>query len=180
MIKFSDEGVMRQTDNDMQMFKAFREIIPNNCIFAEVGCYAGESTKQFLLSRKIVKYYAIDIWNLFGDDFTGKIHLYPMETVERWFDENVKEFGDVVIKLKKYSIEAISTIDIIDVAYVDANHDYISVINDVSCIWPKVRGGGIISGHDFNQKSVKQAVMQIFNRPPDRIFMDNSWLYFKE
>lgn len=36
-----------------------------------------------------------------------------------------------------------------DFVYIDARHDYKSVLQDIGLWWPKVRDGGIMSGHDF-------------------------------
>jgi len=44
----------------------------------------------------------------------------------------------------------------------------------------KIKDGGIISGHDYNNKKhvgVTKAVNEIFNKP-DKIFGDKSWLKY--
>lgn len=52
----------------------------------------------------------------------------------------------------------------LDFVYIDAAHDLPSVINDLKAWTPKVRAGGIVSGHDYakhrwpNQMHVVQAV----------------------
>lgn len=50
----------------------------------------------------------------------------------------------------------------VGIVYIDALHSYESVIKDISLWFPKVRKGGIISGHDFHQDliGVVQAVME--------------------
>jgi glycosyltransferase involved in cell wall biosynthesis len=35
------------------------------------------------------------------------------------------------------------------VSYIDADHRYESVVSDIQAWWPKVRPGGILSGHDY-------------------------------
>ena len=37
----------------------------------------------------------------------------------------------------------------LDYVYVDARHDYCSVLDDLKAYWPKVRDGGVMAGHDF-------------------------------
>ena len=37
----------------------------------------------------------------------------------------------------------------VDYIYVDARHDYCGVTQDLETYWPKLRGGGILAGHDF-------------------------------
>lgn len=36
-----------------------------------------------------------------------------------------------------------------DFIYIDAAHDYDSVVEDLKCWWPKLKDGGVFSGHDY-------------------------------
>lgn len=36
-----------------------------------------------------------------------------------------------------------------DYIYVDARHDYSSVLSDLLAFWPKLSKGGIMAGHDY-------------------------------
>jgi hypothetical protein len=36
--------------------------------------------------------------------------------------------------------------DSLDFCYIDAQHDFLSVLQDITRWWPKVRSGGIIAG----------------------------------
>lgn len=54
-----------------------------------------------------------------------------------------------------------------DFIYIDALHDYDSVLADIQAWWPKVRKGGMLAGHDYNtrkscNKDVKGAVRDFF------------------
>ena len=48
----------------------------------------------------------------------------------------------------------------LDFVFIDAAHDYHSVLADINAWLPKVKIGGIISGHDFFHDPVKQAVVE--------------------
>ena len=57
----------------------------------------------------------------------------------------------------------------LDFAYVDARHDYASVLEDLEAWFPKVKPGGILAGHDYadiefgkNVFGVKSAVDEFF------------------
>lgn len=56
--------------------------------------------------------------------------------------------------------------DSIDLVYIDANHTYVDVLADVEAWLPKVRGGGVIAGHDFTTEipDVIRAVTDRFDR----------------
>ena len=70
----------------------------------------------------------------------------------------------------------------LDFVYIDANHRYFEVAQDIRAWWPKIKATGLLCGHDyFSHGSVKQAVDEwaksnnhyIFSTAPD-------WWCFKE
>jgi hypothetical protein len=68
------------------------------------------------------------------------------------------------------------------VVYIDGNHRYEAVKEDILLYGPKVVTGGCICGHDYNNPDVelngeKQAVDEIFGEP-DLAFVDTSWPVF--
>jgi predicted O-methyltransferase YrrM len=51
----------------------------------------------------------------------------------------------------------------VDFVFIDADHEYDSVVKDINAWLPKIKQGGIISGHDyFNPCGVKKAVDEKF------------------
>merc|ERR1712032_976974 len=44
----------------------------------------------------------------------------------------------------------------LDVVYIDADHKWWSVLQDVAVWWPKVRPGGVMFGHDFHLNSLME------------------------
>jgi hypothetical protein len=151
------------------------DYIPNNLIMAEVGCYAGESTKMFLESGKITLLYAIDIWEDEMDNFKKIQPSHDFSVVEKTFDESMEKFN--IKKLKMYFSEALESLPTLDFIYIDANHDYEFVKDDITNALKKIKKNGLISGHDYNNESpgVIKAVNEIFGKP-DIIFSDSSWL----
>lgn len=151
------------------------DYIPNNLIMAEVGCYAGESTKMFLESGKITLLYAIDIWEDEMDNFKKIRSNHDFSIVEKTFDESMKGFN--VKKIKMCFSESLESLPTLDFIYIDANHDYEFVKDDITNALKKIKKGGLISGHDYNKESlgVIKAVNEIFGKP-DIIFSDSSWL----
>ena len=45
--------------------------------------------------------------------------------------------------------------------HIDGAHDYHSVTSDITAWWPKIAPGGYLSGHDWNQTEVHQAVTRL-------------------
>ena len=48
----------------------------------------------------------------------------------------------------------------LDFVYIDGEHSYEAVSDDIACWWSKIKSGGIMSGHDYNETNpgTKQAV----------------------
>ena len=51
----------------------------------------------------------------------------------------------------------------LDFVYIDANHQYEYVLEDIKLWTPKVKKGGVIGGHDYHSSAgVKQAVNEVY------------------
>lgn len=76
--------------------------------------------------------------------------------------------------IKARSVEASKQFEneSLDLVYIDAAHDFESVCADIKAWYPKVKSGGILAGHDYEDKpddgywgpiEVKRAVDSVFN-----------------
>ena len=56
--------------------------------------------------------------------------------------------------IREWSVDAAKLFDdgSLDFVYIDGNHDFANVVKDIHAWSPKVRKGGVISGHDFRQR----------------------------
>jgi predicted O-methyltransferase YrrM len=87
-----------------------------------------------------------------GKDWKGKILC-----IDVWNDEEIFEMAQDFLRGKQFKIirgssEAVAeTIKdgSLDWVYIDADHHYAEVKNDIELWYKKVRKGGIISGHDY-------------------------------
>ena len=159
--------------------------LPDNVIMAEIGCYAGEGALFFLKSGKIKKYYAVDPWK---DSLEGEVEgteefkqrtkfVYDnIEWAEKSFDIRILPYKDIVVKLKMTFFEAWHLLPQLDLIYIDGDHRYDGVLNDILLAKKLVKKGGIISGHDYHWESpgVIKAVDEVFGKPL-KIYPDSSW-----
>jgi len=162
---------MRNESNTVGLLDLIKEF-PNDIVMAEIGCYAGESTEMFLCSGKVRRLYAIDPWKE-GYDDKDEASSTDFNLVEALFDQRTKDKD--VVKLKMTMAEAFDLLPELDVIYIDGNHLYDYVINDIELSLKKIKKNGIISGHDYNCTDVESAVTKIFNKP-HKIFSDMSWM----
>lgn len=123
---------------------------------AEVGVQNGFNSRKILLGYS-GKLLLIDNWNDNLALKTTVLHLV--------------HYRDRVIYIPLDTLLAANLIpnDSLDFVYIDAGHSYIEVKQDFETYYPKVRSGGIISGHDYGLNDcigVKMFIDEyIFNNP---------------
>lgn len=133
--------------------EGFLENLPKNAIVVELGVQRGCFSEAIIKKTNPSKLYLIDCWenqdpNEYDDianvsiEDQQKNHL----TVMRKF----KNYQNVEI-LKSFSIPASFLFDdnSIDWIYIDANHSYEAVKEDIKHWWPKIKKGGFLTGHDY-------------------------------
>jgi len=152
---------------------------------AEVGVFRGKNAEVLKQQFPNAHLYLIDPWvptkeyldsgSAVSDDL--KVYEKAFERVLRLFEKDPN-----VTLIQKTAKEAASLIpNNLDLVFIDANHAYASVKEDILTYHPKVRSGGILSGHNYGRSripSVKQAVQELFN---DNFILgqDEVWLHIK-
>lgn len=151
--------------------------LDNGSRIIEVGSWMGQSViylaQQVALSGKDIKINAVDIWDM----------SYDYEPFHLMFEKakilNTDLYGLFVLNLETFNVShlvdslVMSSVtaskefekETVDVVFIDANHSYEAVRNDLEAWWPKIKKGGIMAGHDyFNPPpdGVKQAVDEFF------------------
>eukprot|EP01062_Namystynia_karyoxenos_P047883 TRINITY_DN3628_c0_g2_i1.p1 TRINITY_DN3628_c0_g2~~TRINITY_DN3628_c0_g2_i1.p1 ORF type:complete len:304 (+),score=93.49 TRINITY_DN3628_c0_g2_i1:106-1017(+) len=127
---------------------------------AEIGVQQAKFSAQILRHwHACTKYILIDVWepqeNYVDDANKDK-------KVQDWlFDQamqRVSPWKDRVAVLRNWSHHASAAVPdgSLDFVYIDARHDYESVLEDLRDWWPKCRRGCLFAGHDFTSaKTVK-------------------------
>ncbi len=100
----------------------------------EVGCHRGVSTEAWLLLGCTVT--AVDRWAdlTVWDTFDARLRGYP--ELRTWRGESTEA-------AEMFPAGAF------DLVYLDADHTYDGICNDLDAWLPRVRDGGWMSGHDF-------------------------------
>ena len=150
--------------------------------FVEVGRWRGRSSV----------YFGVEIVN------SGKGHL--LDCVDTWqgsaehsgmdilkddglyieFLKNIEPLSGVINPVRATSLEASERYEdgSLDFVFIDASHDYQSVKDDIEAWMPKVKEGGVLSGHDYpDWDGVKKAVDEVFGK--DKIARYGSWVHQK-
>ncbi len=137
--------ISRETD----IPELFKEL--NFKIGAEIGVYRGGYSETLLKAIPDLKLFGIDLWELYTgyrdyrkDDIRDayneaveRTKNYNCELIKGWSNQVVKKFKD----------------ESLDFVYIDGNHSFEYTVMDLAFWSKKVRKGGIIYGHDFEDWS---------------------------
>lgn len=143
----------------------------------EVGSFEGVST--LLFASYVDTVYSVDCYDYKVPE-TGRIpsHDKLFADAERIFLSRTKDVKNIV-KIRKTSVEAAKDFEdgSLDAVYIDAEHDEDSVREDIRTWRPKLKRGGILSGHDFVLPHIGKILIEEEGFDPGKITVapDTSW-----
>ena len=141
--------------------------MPDGGTFVEVGSWQGQSLSFLLVeafnSGKRLKVFGCDHFRgSVGDDQLKR--EVQLKSIVAHCAHNLRRAGypfSLVHAESKIGAGFFAD-DSIDYCFIDAGHMYDEVKADLAAWLPKVKSGGIIAGHDFNQVPVENAVREAF------------------
>jgi predicted O-methyltransferase YrrM len=116
----------------------------------EIGVFKGQFTRQ-LLENWNGTMYMIDPWRPLGDEYIDSSnHREHTDAYERTM-ENIKGYENRAFMLRGLGEELVDIFEdnSLDFIYIDGNHAYDYVVQDMKLWWPKLKKGGLFAGHDY-------------------------------
>lgn len=145
----------------------------------EIGSYQGESTLIFQKNFPNSKIFAVDFWINNYDQRETNINSYNMIDIENNFNELIKDYSNIIkIKMSSYDFSNIISNNSIDFIYIDGDHTYDGFSKDLSYWKNKIKKGGFIAGHDYNDEqseTIVKTILEFFPNDKVNVFGDN-WL----
>lgn len=117
----------------------------------EVGTFKGEFSKE-IVQRFTGTLFMVDVWNELGDEYIDASNHKNFEGgVYGECMNNIKGYEDRAIMIRANSKIASNFFEdnSLDFVYIDANHAYEFVKEDIELWYPKVKSGGYVMGHDY-------------------------------
>ncbi|MBM3764565.1 MAG: class I SAM-dependent methyltransferase [Acidobacteria bacterium] len=120
----------------------------------EVGVLRGNFSDYILRTWKGRKLYSVDPFRSFPDSGYVDINHFDDPTYEEMFQvtsKRLSKYGGRSEMVRQASPSAAShfTDGQLDFVYIDAQHHYEAVRDDLAAWWPKIKRGGILGGHDY-------------------------------
>jgi hypothetical protein len=155
--------IIKETREDF--LKELKDFLPKNPITLEIGVEHGHFSKILYEIIQPSEMHLLDPWevNHLGPRYKKNhmnnvptAHSSPqsLENIRNKYGEEIKE-GRVFIH-QGYSFGLYKEFKdyYFDLVYIDGCHLYESVKNDIKNFLPKIKNGGILSGHDYATKEV--------------------------
>jgi len=129
----------------------------------EVGVYKGEFSFHLLNTWECRRLTSIDPWK----EFASSEYIDALNVSREDQERNCREamtrlaaFGERSNVVRATSSEGACQIAdrTLDFAYIDAQHHYEAVREDLLAWYPKVRSGGVLGGHDYLDGAIPSGV----------------------
>jgi hypothetical protein len=118
----------------------------------EVGTFKGEFSKEILENWEGTL-YMVDVWRPLSDkeyldssnhnNFENGVYSEAMKNISGHEDRAVMVRASSEIAANMFEDNSL------DFVYIDANHAYDYVVQDINLWYPKVKEGGYLCGHDY-------------------------------
>ena len=130
-------------------------------IGAEIGVDIGKNSKSILKELNVKKLYLIDVWYNYKEIQKNRLQDINYKFVLNEFKDDKRI--EIIRELSKNAVNFIKD-NSLDFVYIDANHLFKYVYQDVNLWFKKVKKGGVIAGHDvFSHIGVLSAVRKFCN-----------------
>ena len=129
------------------------DTLPKNIKIAELGVFKGEFSEIILEKIQPSELYLVDIFppEMCSGDKDGNNIVY--DNLEKYYEILTKKYeeNEEVKVIKSTTSNFLESLDdqYLDAVYIDADHSYQGVKNDLQLSFKKVKDGGIIMGHDY-------------------------------
>jgi len=120
---------------------------------AEIGVESGRYSVTICATNPGVKLYLVDPWKTYPQ---YREHV-TQEHLDILYNDTIKRARPYNCEvLRGFSMDVVKKFDdnSLDFVYIDANHDFQNVTDDITQWSKKVRKEGVVSGHDFRQPRV--------------------------
>lgn len=126
----------------------------------EVGVRDGAYSETILRYSRLSKLYSVDSWQEYrrkdyndasnvSQDRQAQLFTFTRGRLAPFSSRNE------ILRLTSKEAAALFTDGSLDFVYIDANHSYEAVTEDIKLWWPKVKSGGVFAGHDYVNGDIK-------------------------
>lgn len=157
-------GPIRETTLGSMNYHVLRTIIEDQKILklqrgAEIGVLYGDTSCYLLSKFPHLTLFCVDPYQGYNEPGSDRTDQ-TLAQYEKAAHEKCRPYGSRAQFMKAFSVEAAKVIpdQSLDFVFIDALHTYEAVRDDLLAWYSKVRGNGLVAGHDYRWKGVTKAV----------------------
>jgi len=154
----------------------------------EIGVWKGHTTRNLLrvFDDELDRFWSVDTWNVMGPghgrmtkmDFNAWSILHARVCLDMYYFKSLRV-------LRMSSAEAATMFPKgyeFDLVFIDASHYYADVKADIKLWWPRVKKGGLLTGHDYvkpgnRHYGVTEAVNELIGKENITEMYGNVWVH---
>lgn len=152
--------------------------MPKHSVCAEIGVHEGEFSRRILSTVNPRRLHLIDPWEQ-GEGLFGDQAVSEQATVDERYTKVKGQFAEEIsagrVRIhRNLSSEVLDEFEgsYFDWIYIDGNHLYEFVKQDLELYYPKVKDGGYMTGDDYGNKGwwdngIQRAVDEFVSRKPN-------------
>ena len=145
--------------NYEHLFDKLVSSVPDNGIFVECGAWLGKSSSYLCdIAKDRIKIYIVDHWQGSIEERNTNHKLATEQDVYQIFLNNMGNRNFTALKMDSIQASKQFEDNSCDVVYIDMDHTYEAVKQDILLWLPKVKYNGFLAGHDYDWPGVKIAV----------------------
>lgn len=165
--------------NFLDLYKEAVERAPDNreSRFVEVGVWLGKSAcflgVEIYNSGKPITVSCVDTWagspvemreTGQGNPFSEYFSTHGPDDAYNEFLKNIAPLREILVPIRKPSHLAAKDVEdkSLDFIFIDGDHGYDEVLQDINSWKPKIKTDGIMAGDDYMYPSVRRAVNEVF------------------
>mgnify|MGYP001280022273 CR=1 FL=1 len=138
----------RQAFEDFVKRRPVLDLIKPDFICAEIGVWRGYLSGQ-ILKKNPKQLYLIDPW--VSQSYVARwynIEQNKMHEIYRGVVGRYKDYANVHI-IRDYSVNVEFTAGFFNWVYIDGDHSYLNVLEDLNHYYPLIKNGGFLCGDDY-------------------------------
>ena len=176
---------------DIRCHALLNEIYCERKVGVEIGVHMGDLSWRLLGSNRNIFLYLVDPWEECSQDSSyatteDHINRYTQaqhDEAMRQAMNNVELFKGQFKVLRMTSQEAAPEFpdESLDFVFIDGDHSYEGCADDIRLWYPKLKDGGLLSGHDYRDGrnyGVKQAVHEFAARENKSVRTGENYTWF--
>lgn len=164
--KSCDQVIEIKNTNRETLAKLFAEL--NFTKGAEIGVEEGIYSEILLKANPKLHLICVDAWAAY-EGYRDHMIQEEMDMIFRRATNRLEPYfwrnsgSSSCMLIKGYSVDEAKNIEdeSLDFVYIDANHEFVNVVNDIAAWERKVKVGGIIAGHDYIKRKTNAYLMHV-------------------